>query len=75
MLKWEESVGLWLGALAAVAAFGGVYIAAVGSAGWVVGIALGWIPAVLAAVASFLLFRYLWWLVLLAVLIFFAWVG
>lgn len=72
MLDWEATVGYWLGVTAAALSFVGVYLAAVASVGWVLGIALGWIPAGLAAVAMFFLFKYLWWLVLLAALIIFA---
>jgi hypothetical protein len=62
---FSETTGVVLGVIAGLAAFVGVFAAAVGSAGWVVGIALGWIPAGLAAALAFFTFRYLWWLALI----------
>jgi len=63
-------IGMAIGGLAAVITFICVYIAAVGSVGWVFGIALGWIPAGLAGWIAFFLGRYLWWLA--AIIIFWA---
>jgi hypothetical protein len=61
-------IGMVVGALAAVITFLWVYIAAVGSVGWVIGIALGWIPAGIAAFIAFWIGRYLWWLFALLLL-------
>jgi hypothetical protein len=44
-----------------VVAFLVVYLAAIDSAGWVIGIALGWIPAFFAAATAFFIGRHLWW--------------
>lgn len=63
-----EAIGAVAGLIAGVITFIAVYIAAVGSVGWVIGIALGWIPAGLAAVLVGLIFRYLWWLVVIGIL-------
>ena len=63
------AVGIIVGGLAGLITFIGVYIAAVGSVGWVIGIALGWIPACLAAGLAFLIGRYLWWLAAILILI------
>lgn len=60
-------VGTAIGGIAMVVTFIAVYIAAVGSVGWVIGIALGWIPAGLASALAYLVFRYLWWLMLLGI--------
>lgn len=60
-------VGTAFGGIAMVVTFIAVYIAAVGSVGWVIGIALGWIPAGLASALAYLVFRYLWWLMLLGI--------
>ncbi len=61
----SRDIGLFVGPIAAVLAFVGVYIAAVNSIGWVIGIALGWIPAGLAAVLAYFVFRYLWFALLI----------
>jgi hypothetical protein len=66
---WFAITGFIVGGLAALIAFVAVYIAAVGSVGWVIGIALGWIPAGLAAGLAFVLGRYLWWLAALLILL------
>lgn len=50
-----EGVYVGVGTLLAAITFIGVWVAAVSSAGWVVGLALGWIPAYLAAVLALLL--------------------
>lgn len=62
---WFSITGIIVGLFAAGITFIAVYIAAVASVGWVVGIALGWIPASLAASLAFLIGRYLWWLAVL----------
>jgi hypothetical protein len=62
-----EMVGTAIGGIAMVVTFIAVYIAAVDSVGWVIGIALGWIPAGLASALAYLVFRYLWWLMLLGI--------
>lgn len=66
---WVAVVGIFAGSIAALIAFIWVYIAAVGSVGWVIGIALGWFPAMLAAGVAFLVFRFLWPLALVGVLV------
>lgn len=53
-------IGTLIGALAGIATFLGVYVLAVDSVGWAAGIALGWIPAVIAAAVVAVLLRYLW---------------
>jgi hypothetical protein len=68
-LGWFGVTGTIVGYLAAVVTFIAVYIAAVASVGWVIGIALGWIPATLAFGVAFLVGRYLWWLLALAILL------
>jgi hypothetical protein len=69
---WYMWTGACIGSLAALVTFVIVYIAAIGSVGWVIGIALGWIPAGLAAAVVGGLFRWLWplFLIGLALLIF-----
>jgi hypothetical protein len=62
-----EMVGTAIGGIAMVVTFIAVYIAAVDSVGWVIGIAVGWIPAGLASALAYLVFRYLWWLMLLGI--------
>jgi hypothetical protein len=54
-------IGGLVGGLGGLVAFVAVYLAAIESAGWVVGIALGWIPAFLVAAIVYFLGRYLWW--------------
>jgi hypothetical protein len=61
------ATGMVIGGIASVITFIAVYIAAVGSVGWVIGIALGWIPAGLASALAYVVFRYLWWLMLLGI--------
>ena len=65
----EPFAGPLFGGLAAAITFLAVYIAAIGSIGWVFGIALGWIPAGLASVLAYAVFRYLWWLFLVLALL------
>jgi hypothetical protein len=60
-----RSTGKGLGAIGAVIVYFGIWIAAADSAGWVIGIALGWIPAAILAAISYAVLRYMWWLVLL----------
>jgi hypothetical protein len=64
---WIAGIGLLIGVIAWLVTFLAVYVAAVDSAGWVVGIALGWIPATMAGGVAFFLFRYLWWAIALVV--------
>ena len=63
-----KTIGLYTGGIGALITFVSVYIAAVASVGWVFGIALGWIPAWLAAMVAFVALRYLWWILVLALL-------
>jgi hypothetical protein len=66
---WFADIGMAAGEIAWVVAFLAVYIAAVGSAGWVIGIAMRWIPASLAAPAAFLVLRYLWPVIFIVALV------
>jgi hypothetical protein len=59
--------GIVIGSLAALVTFIVVYVAAVGSVGWVIGIALGWIPAGLAAALAGTLVRWLWPLIAIGI--------
>ena len=63
-----EATSAVIGGIAAVVTFVAVWIAAIGSVGWVFGIALGWIPAWIAAAIAYVFFRFLWPLLLLGVL-------
>ena len=71
---WDRIKGIYLlgawvvGALSGVITFIWVYILAVGYSGWVVGIALGWFPAGLAALAAFFVCGYLWPLITFVVI-------
>ena len=56
----------WAAFMASVAVFVGVWIQACRSAGWPIGLALGWVPAAFAGGTAFAMVRYLWWLVLLS---------
>jgi hypothetical protein len=64
-----ESIGVFAGAIAALIVFTGIYVWAIRHEGWVIGIALGWIPAGLGALAAGIvivwLFASVWWWVLL----------
>lgn len=60
VLGLHEGIGSILGGVGGLATFVIVYILAIDSAGWVVGIALGWVVAGLATAAVFLVLRYLW---------------
>jgi hypothetical protein len=53
-------IGTLTGALTGIATFLAVYTLAIDSVGWAAGIALGWIPAVIAAAVVAVLLRYLW---------------
>jgi hypothetical protein len=64
---WFVDVSWAAGWVGFVITFLAVYIAAIGSVGWVIGIALGWIPAMLAAGFAFFVFLWLWWLILIAI--------
>jgi hypothetical protein len=63
-----DPAGPVIGGLAAAMTFVIVWIAAIGSVGWVFGIALGWVPAWLAAAVAYAFFRVLWPLPLLGLL-------
>ena len=63
-------IGSILGILGACIAFFGAYSAAISSTGWVIGLALGWITAWLAAAVAFVLFRHLWPFVLVLLIAF-----
>lgn len=58
--SWYGIGGNIFGFLGGAVSFIAIYIAAVSSVGWVIGIAIGWIPAYLGAFACFLFLRYLW---------------
>ena len=53
-------IGTLIGALMGIATFLAVYTLAIDSVGWTAGIALGWIPAAIAAAVVAVLLRYLW---------------
>ena len=53
-------IGSLLGVFGACVAFFGAYVAAINSTGWVMGLALGWITAWLAAAVAFVILRHLW---------------
>jgi hypothetical protein len=55
----------WAAILASAVAFFGVWILAWQSAGWPIGLALGWVPAAFASATAYAIVRRLWWLVLL----------
>lgn len=57
---WYAITGTVIGWLGGVVTFIGIYIAAVSSVGWVVGLALGWVAAYLGAALCFFLLRFLW---------------
>jgi hypothetical protein len=56
---------MWAAILASAVAFFGVWILACQSAGWPIGLALGWLPAAFASATAYAIVRHLWWLVLL----------
>jgi hypothetical protein len=60
-----KGIGSLLGATGALIAFFSVYMAAINSNGWVIGIALGWLTAWLVAAVTFAALRYLWPLLVL----------
>ena len=62
-----SAIGTFAGLVGAILVFLAVYAAAIGYSGWVVGIALGWIPAILAALVAGFIFRYLWWLIAIGI--------
>jgi hypothetical protein len=53
-------MGTLIGAVAGIATFLAVYLLAIDSVGWAAGIALGWIPAVIAAAVVAVLLRCFW---------------
>ena len=53
-------IGSLLGIVGACIAFFATYLAAINATGWVIGLALGWITAWLAAAVAFILLRHLW---------------
>lgn len=57
---WYGATGNVIGGLGGLVAFIAIYIAAVASVGWVVGLALGWVAASLGCIVAFLLLRFLW---------------
>lgn len=57
---WYWNAGTIIGSLAGIVTFIAIYIAAVGSVGWVIGIALGWVPAALGSIVCYILVRLLW---------------
>ena len=63
---WFARIGLVASWIGWVGAFLGVYIAAIGYAGWVIGLALGWMPALLAALAASAVLRHSWWRIAIA---------
>lgn len=65
--RWYWAAGDVIGVIGAVICFISIYIAAIASVGWVLGVALGWIPAYLGAALCGVLLRFLWLPVLLIV--------
>ncbi len=61
-----DTAGAVIGGIAAMVTFIAIMIAAINSVGWVIGIALGWIPACLGCGIAYALFRYLWWVLAIA---------
>lgn len=57
---WYWNAGNIIGTLAGIVTFIAIYIAACGEAGWVIGIALGWIPALIGSVLCYMLAKLLW---------------
>lgn len=55
-----EFVSYIIGWVCGAVIFIAVMIAAIGSVGWVIGIALGWIPALLAGTIAAFALRYIW---------------
>jgi hypothetical protein len=66
---WYAKTGIIVGSIAGFVTFFSVWIAAVGSVGWVIGIALGWIPALLASLIAYVVGAFLWPLAALAILV------
>lgn len=62
-------VGMLTGGIALIVTYFAVYIAAVDSVGWVIGIALGWIPSGLAAWVAYGILRFLWPVLIVAALV------
>lgn len=57
---WYWTTGQVIGTVGSIIAFFAIYAAAIGSVGWVIGIALGWVAASLGAAACYYLTRLLW---------------
>lgn len=57
---WYWNAGNIIGTIASIVTFIAIYIAACGKAGWVIGIALGWIPALIGGVLCYMLVKLLW---------------
>jgi len=55
-----KGIGTVLGLIGACIAFLGVYVAAIELNGWLIGLALGFATAGIAAAAAFFVLRYLW---------------
>jgi hypothetical protein len=67
-LAWrtvENPPSNWPAIIISAATFVGVWFVACRSAGWPIGLTLGWVPAAFASATAFAIVRYLWWLVLL----------
>lgn len=54
------AIGDVIGSIVGLVTFAEIYIAAVNSAGWVVGLALGWVAATIGALIAYVLVRILW---------------
>jgi hypothetical protein len=62
-------VGLLAGGIAFVITFIAVYIIAIDFVAWLIGIALGWIPALLAGSIAAAVFGFLWPLLVVALIV------
>jgi len=65
----EDGWPTFIGCIAGFVVFFVAYLAAVGSAGWVIGGALGWIPAGIASMVTYFVCRYLWPVVLVVIVL------
>lgn len=64
----SDFIGPILGVLAGLATFALIMFLAVQREGWVIGLALGWIPASIAAVALGVAVRFLWIILVVGVI-------
>jgi hypothetical protein len=69
----ERSIGDWIAGIGGIIAFFAVWIAAVMSVGWVLGIALGWISAALAACLAAVILKWGWPVIALVIFLALLW--